>query len=211
MQLPNMQTTQSSLYKAVGFDWGGVVYNHAVRHTDAAAQFLNIPLEQILAVYYQYNQFINLGNNDLREVWQKIFTVLGRASEANAFFDFYNSLPAGSCNAEVVALVRELQSAGFKTGLLSNCPPSGSAKARANGAADLFEVAMFSCEVGFMKPDPQAFNVLIKKLGVTMPEFIFIDDMPKSLESAVALGFTPILFRSAAQARQELVQLGVIA
>ena len=43
------------------------------------------------------------------------------------------------------------------------------------------------------KPDPRIYRDALEKSGVSGDEAVFIDDTPRNLEGAAALGITPIL------------------
>lgn len=60
-----------------------------------------------------------------------------------------------------------------------------------------------------MKPDPKAYQALCAALQVTPAELIYIDDTPRSLESAAEVGYTPILFENYAGLVAKLKKLGL--
>ena len=62
---------------------------------------------------------------------------------------------------------------------------------------------------GFVKPVQKAFTHLADELGAPINELIFIDDTPKSLSSALEVGFTPILFTGYEQLLNDLANLGI--
>jgi len=72
-----------------------------------------------------------------------------------------------------------------------------------------FTAFFTSCYLGLRKPDPRIYQAT---LGITQrapEECVFIDDRPKNLEPARALGMHAILFESAAQLRASLDDSGV--
>lgn len=95
----------------------------------------------------------------------------------------------------------------YKLGILSN--------AGANWLNDIFtpvQLALFdatalSFETGAIKPQPSAYQVIADRLGVSPAEAIFIDDQPKYLEGAQAVGMQGILFLSLAQLKADLAKL----
>jgi glucose-1-phosphatase len=72
---------------------------------------------------------------------------------------------------------------------------------------DIFDVVVFSCDVGLAKPDPQIYACVIEKLGVQPGEAVFVDDVPENIEAAKRAGLQGIVFRSPVQAMQDLRQL----
>jgi putative hydrolase of the HAD superfamily len=72
-----------------------------------------------------------------------------------------------------------------------------------------FTAFFTSCYLGLRKPDPRIYQAT---LGITQrapEECVFIDDRPKNLEPARALGMHAILFESAEQLRASLDDSGV--
>ncbi len=96
----------------------------------------------------------------------------------------------------------------YRVGLLSNAWMN----ARQNlgklyDFIDVFDVSIFSAEVGLRKPDKRIFQLMLEKLGVEAQETIFVDDFAENISGAAALGMQAILFREREQAIQEINQL----
>lgn len=71
----------------------------------------------------------------------------------------------------------------------------------------LFDVRAYSYEAGVSKPDAGAFEAVLRQLGSTAGECLFIDDSKRNIEAADALGFSTILFTTADELRVHLRQL----
>ena len=59
---------------------------------------------------------------------------------------------------------------------------------------NVFDVCVFSCEVGMRKPDPAIFKMMLEKMGVEAKNTIFIDDIPSNVEGAKSVGLHAIRF-----------------
>ncbi len=197
-------------FKAVGFDWSGVVFFHSMNYRNDGSKFLNISKEEFSAAYFKYNHLSNLKNIGPKEFWTTVFAELGRESEVEGFLSFLASCPPGKMNQEILSLIEILKRKGYKTGLLSNNTSSGASEARSFGVDNIFEIALFSAEVGAMKPHKDAFDLLAGKLGVDISEMIFIDDAEKSLEKAYEIGYHPILYTDMRQLLGDLVHLKIL-
>lgn len=75
---------------------------------------------------------------------------------------------------------------------------------------DLLDGYVISGEVGLVKPDPEIFKALLRRIHRTAGQCVFIDDSVDNIRTALALGFTCILFESPAQTEQQLRQLGIL-
>lgn len=196
--------------KAIGFDWSGVVFFHSINFRRDGAAYLNISEQEFSTSYFKYNHLSNLKDLSSLEFWTTVFTDLQRGDDAAGFVDFLNTAPAGKLNTHIIEVVQLLNRKGYKVGLLSNNTSSGAAEARAAGVDDIFDVALFSAEVGLMKPDPRAFQLLADKLGVALCEMVFVDDSPKCFEQVNDAGYTPILYKNMPEFLEKLVALDIL-
>jgi putative hydrolase of the HAD superfamily len=184
-----------SPYKAIGFDWSGVVFFHSANYPQAIKAFFGIERTDFQPVYFQYNHLLNTGDHNVTDVWGKILAHFGKEAEAPAFVAYLEGLPPGKIHTEMVDLAVQLKEKGYKIGLLSNNSLAGARVARAHGIDDIFGVTIFSAEVGCMKPQKAVYELFAERLGVNVTDLIFIDDSPKSLEGAENIGYLPILYQ----------------
>lgn len=75
---------------------------------------------------------------------------------------------------------------------------------------EMFELSIYSFEIGLCKPDRAAFDFLLAKVNMPAREILFIDDSERNIQSAGEMGIQTVLFRSANQLRFELVSLGML-
>lgn len=75
---------------------------------------------------------------------------------------------------------------------------------------DLFDDMVISAEVGFVKPEPEIYRILLDKIGKPARECLFIDDSLANVQQATRLGFVTIHFTSPAQLEDELTRIGVL-
>lgn len=74
----------------------------------------------------------------------------------------------------------------------------------------LFDYCSYSFHEGHLKPEPEAFYVILSALRTKAEETVFIDDMPKNVEAAAKLGMTGIYFRSARELLSDLYQMQLL-
>lgn len=112
-------------------------------------------------------------------------------------------------NAEMIALVNEL-AIHYQVGLLSNGPSAFVRDLLRKGdIEDTFHHIVISSEVGMVKPEPEMFRHILKKMSVEPNQAVFIDDNPKNVAGAEALGIGGILFTDLPQLKMALKALGV--
>jgi FMN phosphatase YigB (HAD superfamily) len=71
------------------------------------------------------------------------------------------------------------------------------------------EERVLSYRVGYMKPDPQIFQLAIEKAGVAPEKIFFADDRIENIEGARRAGIQAVQFKSERQLRQELIDRGI--
>jgi HAD superfamily hydrolase (TIGR01509 family) len=72
---------------------------------------------------------------------------------------------------------------------------------------DLFNGLVFSCDVGFIKPEAQIYEVLLGECRLKPSETVFFDDSQVNVEAAAAAGIFAVEFKNSIQAREELFNL----
>lgn len=70
----------------------------------------------------------------------------------------------------------ELRAAGVKLALVSNTPPTSHYILDSLGLRSRFDEVVFSCDVGFLKPDPRIFKVAMDRLGVRADACVLVGD-----------------------------------
>jgi FMN phosphatase YigB (HAD superfamily) len=62
--------------------------------------------------------------------------------------------------------------------------------------AELFDVIIYSHEVGLVKPDPRIYALLCAELSMSPDEVVFLDDVRQYVEAACQFGIHGLLHRS---------------
>src|SRR4051812_20050420 len=110
-----------------------------------------------------------------------------------------------SADERMLAAVRTVRAAGFRTGLISNS--MGGASYDRSLFPQLFDGVVISGEVGMHKPQPEIFLLGAERAGVAPTECVFVDDLRENCEGAQAVGMTAVLHRGADTTLPELERL----
>lgn len=199
-------------YKAIGFDYGGVVNGKTGTYfNEQFLKLVDVSSEDYLKVYFSHNRKFNVDKPITeRELWTLVLTDLQKLQYLDKVMHLVLEMRISkSTNQNVIDIVAKLRNKGYKTGLLSNNSQTAANKMREDGIDKDFDVFIVSAEVGMMKPDKEIFELFANQLEVDLPELIFIDDASKSLSTADECGFTPILFESYEQLTNDLQKLEV--
>ncbi len=200
-------------YKAVGFDYGGVINGEPGSvFTKKFCQFVGVSEENYKKAYFLHNRSFNAGKPITeRELWSRVLNELGKSEKLEAVMVFVKDMRVNkSLNQPVLDLIDSIRINGYKTGLLSNNSVEAANMMRSTGLDSHFDVFMVSAEIGLMKPDPSIYNLFTKELGVKTSELIFIDDSQRSLSTAEECGYTPIHFTNYENLVSALEDLKVI-
>ena len=73
-----------------------------------------------------------------------------------------------------------------------------------------FDGTVVSSSEGVIKPDERIFRVLLERYGLTAASTIMVDDNPRNIAAAAALGMPTVLFESPEGLRRALEEHGVL-
>jgi epoxide hydrolase-like predicted phosphatase len=108
---------------------------------------------------------------------------------ARDLWDWY----CGELDAELTAYAGGLRPR-VRTGILSNSADGARREEQARyGFEELFDVIVYSHELGIAKPDPRAYRAVCDRLSVRPEEAVFVDDHEDAVEGARAVGMHAIL------------------
>lgn len=195
---------------AVILDCGGVLGLPQDPDREAAmAALCALPVEKFRLLYKKDRLELDRGSISVDEYWSRLFIESGitPTSPLIAAIEEHDAQGWTRVNQAVVDWSRELRAAGYRTAILSNMPPNKLAYMRSSGRFDWideFPVAIFSCDVDMVKPEPGIYRLCLERLGVQPADSLFLDDFPVNIAAARALGINALLFRSAPEAAGEL-------
>jgi 2-haloacid dehalogenase len=113
---------------------------------------------------------------------------------------------------DTVELLRELKAAGVPCYALTNMEAE-TYPLRLERFPFLrwFDGTVVSCFEGVAKPDAEIFKRLLSRFGLTPASTLLIDDSPRNVRAALALGMRAVEFRSAAALRKSLEDAGLLS
>jgi putative hydrolase of the HAD superfamily len=202
---------RTSSVTSVIFDFGGVL---GLPQDRAAAEAMAdlcglMPLERFLPLYAKDRLAWDKGTVNLAGYWEPLLAAGGRQATPEVLGALLRHDIAGwtRVNARVVRWAAALRGEGVRTAILSNMPreilDEMWRQPRLAWMAD-FEVRVFSCEVHLVKPEPAIYRLCLEKLGAEPGEAVFLDDVGHNAAGADAVGIRGLLFRSAAEAADEI-------
>jgi len=191
--------------EAVFFDLGGVILrteHQAPR--EHLAERLDLSYEDLVRIVFESESArqASLGRITTPQHWGAVAARLGRpASEIASLRDEF--FAGDVLDLELLDFIRSLRP-NHRTGLISNGWSDLRDYVIRNKFDDGFDVLVISAEVGLLKPDPQIYELALRKLDAEPGRSVLVDDTAKNVEGARALGMSGVLFRTPSQMRRDL-------
>jgi HAD superfamily hydrolase (TIGR01509 family) len=174
MQIPEEYDEESCIARILGFSETEQIRSIIYSLCD---RFPNQSIEEFLR---RFNKSVNTFNDKeidlrIRQAWM--------ASVENAH------IKPGAL--EVLDSLRNL---GMKLALVSNTPPTSRYIIQRLRFEERFDVIVFSCDVGYLKPDPRIFKMALKRLNVEATDTVIVGDKIRTdILGGAILGMKSIL------------------
>ena len=197
------------IIKAVIFDFGGVLsLQPDERKIQELCETCNLDRKRFEQVYRKNRHDFDRGTLTAAEYWSEILQAGGVQSSSTAETCFHRDIELWTViNKQVLEWFRLLKREGYTTAVLSNMP-----REILDHIVSMyswifeFDIRVFSCDHGLVKPEPQIYQTCLKALKVTPEEALFIDDYRENTEAAERLGLNVLTFQSMEKAGEILEQ-----
>lgn len=186
---------------AIIFDFGGVILNIDYQKTNKA--FTDLGVKHFSDMYSQKSAnplFQHLEEGKINE--EEFYSQFKRSAEVDLsdeqIKEAWNAL-LSDYREEALSTLRSLRSK-YKLYLLSNTNIIHHRKfnkiydeqIRAGSLKDYFDKAYYSHEIGFRKPNKEAYEYVLKENNLSPSQTLFIDDSIQNIEGAKAVGLQTI-------------------
>jgi putative hydrolase of the HAD superfamily len=194
----------SHRWDAVIFDYGRVLsLAPSQRELQEFALLVGVTEPPFFDIYSATRLEYDAGRVDFRQHWQAFAASAAvelRPAQVERIAGM-ETLMWLRVNPAMLALARDIKSAGVGIAILSNIPHDLLAEVRKFNWLDEFEVKIWSCELGILKPDPAIYRACLDALGCPAGRTLFFDDRPDNVRGACELGMEGHLFESAERSR----------
>ncbi|MCQ2792168.1 MAG: HAD-IA family hydrolase [Bacilli bacterium] len=165
--------------------------NHDLKHykTRRLREYIESPL-----IKRTFDVF-DLGFCDVKKMVKNVSIILGEdpkvvAAIFKAVIDPNNNVPM----LDVINFTKELYQQGYNLYIFSNLNKPERDAAPKEIDFSIFKDTLFSCDVGFLKPNLDYYIYAVKKWGIKPQESLFIDDNPDNLNNFYLMNGYVFLF-----------------
>jgi putative hydrolase of the HAD superfamily len=183
------------MIKAVIFDYGQVIGSSPNTHTrqDIADAF-GVSSNLIGEILKENIDQFRKGKLSENQLWQIISEKLNKPIPTNADDlwrrDFRKKL---KISKRMINFVRFLKERNVKVAVLSNNIKPYVEIIRQAGGYDEFPIVVNSCDVGYSKPQPEIYQLVIDQLKTDPKNILFLDDKLENLTIAKQFGIKTLL------------------
>jgi putative hydrolase of the HAD superfamily len=187
--------------KAVAFDYGKVLSLPPTEEQwqTLSTRFQKLP-QEFQPIYWGNREALDRGTLDNVAYWQKVGQDCGLViSEAEALeLIEHDNTQWTNENPEMLSLARDLHRAGYRTAILSNMERRMLAAMRKKLKwLDEFDVQIYSCEIGTVKPEAKIYLECCRQLDCDPEQALFLDDKKVNTDAAKKVGMKAYVFHSA--------------
>lgn len=206
-------------YKAVIFDLFGTLVDIFLRRAYERAlvemaSILGTTYDEFTKIWHQTSHARSLGifgtlERNIEHVCHELKVTSSEKQVKLACQVRFNLVKhAMSPKNEALEVLEQLKSAGYLTGLISNCSTEIPAIWPNTPFAPLFDVTVFSCEVSIKKPDLRIYRIATDRLGIKPEECLYIGDGDGyELNGATEAGMHPVLIRNPHEDSNEVMRI----
>ena len=110
-------------------------------------------------------------------------------------------------NSRLLSFIRAELKGKYKLGVLSNSGADWFYEIISPPDQALFDDIVLSYKTGFIKPQPQIYQLSLKNLGVEAGQAVFVDDISQYCQAAGILGIRAVNYINFDQAKAEIQQI----
>lgn len=193
--------------RAFILDFGGVISEpQNPENVNNILKILNQGHNDFKSVYRGKRGHYDSGEVSAEEYWHDIFRYYGLEYDVEKINRLIQEdvLAWTHINDQMLHLMKKCRDKVHKMAVISNMTRDTLVYMNAHFKwLSLFDVLVYSCDIGVNKPAKKIYDVCLKRLDIPAHECLFVDDSLENVQGAVNAGINGIHYRSFLQFRRE--------
>lgn len=187
------------MIKAIIFDCFGVLLTDALQATVDELRHSNPDVAEAIVKSVTLS---SKGVIDAQTSRMEVADLLGLTMD-----EYIDKIRTGEVkNVQLLSYIKQLAK-DYKIGLLSNVLKGGLEVRFTSDELSVFDAVVSSGDIGYAKPEAQAYEITAERLGVRLNECVMIDDREDYCSGAIGVGMQAIQYQSFDQLKSELGKL----
>lgn len=203
------------MIKHIIFDFGGVFLDLKGKHTGVPAnlaKIFNIPEEKAVEIWQENKNDLLIGKETPKEFLVRINALLRVSLDLDKTHESWvalNRIEKSDINWPLVKYVENLKNK-YQIHMLTNVIDLDNANSEwYNAIVKYFYNIYRSFEIGYKKPNKEAFLYVLEKISAKPEECVFIDDIQVNVDAANVLGIKGILYTNFDQLEKDFLNLNI--
>jgi len=203
------------MIKHLIFDFGGVFLDLKGKHRGVPtnlAKIFNISYEKAVKIWQENKEDLIIGKETPKDFLVRINALLGVSLDIDKTYESWlslNKMEKSDINWSLVEYTEKLKSK-YKIHMLTNVVALDDTNSKWYGyVIKHFHNIYKSFEIGYKKPNKEAFLYVLEKNDAKPEECVFIDDIQANIDGAEKLGIKSILYINYKDLLIKLKQAGV--
>lgn len=179
--------------RVVVFDYGEVISRGPNARTRAElVELAGVPEVDLFVAYETHRDELDRGIISIREYWKLMAAELGVSWSESRIHELWVADFTGWISVEpgTFDVIADLHAGGTRVALLSNAGFDFGSPFRFSPMARFFERMFVSAEMLMLKPEAEIYLEVVKELGITPDQMVFIDNKQINIDGATVLGIT---------------------
>lgn len=200
------------MIKYIIFDVGGILFQGAkTLATDIAHDILGEMTDEGEKEYFSYRPLLQTGRKTTREFFAYLIKKYSLKESVDELYAQWLSVYKENAilNLEIVELIRQLKKRYKVVGFSNTIDLHGEYNKKV-GNYSILDKIFLTYEMGFRKPDREAYEFVLKSLKAKPEECVFIDDREENIAAGEGLGIKSIKFDTNKQLINTLKELNIL-
>ena len=203
------------MIRALVLDFGNVISEpQDISCYERMSALSGLPADFFRNAFWKYREPFDRGTIRGQEMYKQVLEDAGLRLQDEKLNDLIEQLLAEDLGSwfhvsdDVTNWALKLQKEGYILGILSNMPYDF--LERFGDRVQLFQkadVAIFSCQIHLVKPEPEIYKVLFDRTGCVPEEIVFFDDIAQNVAAAAKIGIHAFVWSGLDDAKKRFTQL----